>query len=138
MPVDPVRILDTRDPGQIGRLWPGWTVEGQVPSDAAGSGGGVVVNLTGVDFRAPATSRCPRRASAAGHLEPELRRSRTGRAEPGDHTDHARRRFPGVLVRAAPTSIVDYTGYYTGTPLIPTVSQRRSTRRRRRSGRHGS
>jgi sortase (surface protein transpeptidase) len=50
VPVAPQRVLDTRDPGQIGRLWPRWVVECRLPG-AAADASAVVLNVTGVDSR---------------------------------------------------------------------------------------
>jgi hypothetical protein len=121
VPVDPVRILDTRDPGMIGKLWPGWFVEGAIPGDGSLIGSAAVVNLTGVDARQP------------GFLTMSAAR------QPLPGTSNLNFTFPGQVVPnhvITPTTvthgyhvyasggahvIVDYTGYYTGTPLIPTL-----------------
>jgi hypothetical protein len=50
VPLAPTRILDTREPGQIGRMWPKWVVEGIVPAPAA-EGSAIVGNLTAVGTR---------------------------------------------------------------------------------------
>lgn len=51
VPVNPQRILDTRQPGQIGRLWPNWIVESRVPGASGTSASSIVTNLTGVQSR---------------------------------------------------------------------------------------
>ncbi len=53
VPVVPERLLDTRLPGQMGRLWPAWVVEAPLPSAIAGSASAIVANVTGVDSRGP-------------------------------------------------------------------------------------
>lgn len=53
VPVDPVRLLDTRLPGQIGKLWPNWVVEVPTAAAAGADASAVVVNVTGVETRGP-------------------------------------------------------------------------------------
>ncbi len=122
VPVDPVRILDTRDPGQIGNLWPGWVVEGAIPGAGATGGGSAVVNLTGVDTRGPGflTIAAARRA-----LPPTSNVNFTG---PGqvvpNHAVTPITAGQGYQVFASGGShvIVDYMGYFTGTPAAATTS----------------
>ena len=51
VPMPPQRILDTRKPGTIGRLWPGWIVETAIPDPARNDAEAVVANVTAVDAR---------------------------------------------------------------------------------------
>jgi hypothetical protein len=122
VPVDPVRILDTRDAGQIGRLWPGWTVEGLVPGAAAANASAIAANLTGVVSRAP------------GYLTMAAAR------QPVPGTSNLNFAFGGMVVPnhvITPITasfgfqvfsshgahvLVDYMGYFTGTPKLATVS----------------
>ena len=53
VPVDPVRLLDTRLPGQLGKLWSNWVVEVKMPKAIAAAASAVVVNVTGVETRGP-------------------------------------------------------------------------------------
>ena len=122
VPVDPVRILDTRDPGQIGKLWPGWVVEGGVPGAGATNGGSAVVNLTGVDSRGPGFLTI---AAGRRSLPPTSNVNFTG---PGqvvpNHAVTPITAGQGYQVFASGGShvIVDYMGYFTGTPEAPTMS----------------
>jgi len=122
VPVDPVRVLDTREPGQIGKLWPRWVVEGKVPGDGASEASAIVANLTGADTRGP------------GYVTISAAR----RPIPG--TSSANWTFAGAVVpNHAITPIthvhgfqvysshgcnvlVDYAGYFTGSPAIPTLA----------------
>ena len=53
VPVTPQRLLDTRLPGQIGKLWPNWVVEVTLPDEIAANASAVVANVTGVESRNP-------------------------------------------------------------------------------------
>jgi LPXTG-site transpeptidase (sortase) family protein len=54
MPVDPERLIDTREPGgAVGKLWPNWVVEVPIPASMAANAAAVVVNVTGVESRGP-------------------------------------------------------------------------------------
>lgn len=52
VPVDPVRLVDTRIPGgEVGKLWPEWVVEVRPPASILPVASAVVANVTGVDTR---------------------------------------------------------------------------------------
>lgn len=53
VPVDPVRLLDTRLPGQMGKLWQNWVVEVKMPAAIAANASAIVANVTGVETRGP-------------------------------------------------------------------------------------
>lgn len=59
VPLDPVRILDTREPAQMdpqtpaGVLWPGWVREATIPGQAGTDAASVLLNLTGTRTRGP-------------------------------------------------------------------------------------
>lgn len=120
VPVDPVRILDTRDPGQIGRLWTRWTVEGGVPG-AGASSGSIVVNLTAVNSR------------QAGYLTISSARvglpttSNVNFAAPGMVVpNHAITPVTSgygfqVFAEGGAHVLVDYLGYYTGSPAAALI-----------------
>jgi sortase (surface protein transpeptidase) len=121
-PVDPVRILDTREPGQIGRLWPGWTVEGAVPGSGASEGAAAVVNLTGVDSRGEgfltiSAARTPWPGTS------NLNFTGPWQVIP-NHAITAITATHGfqVFSVAGAHVIVDYLGYYTGSPGIPRIA----------------
>lgn len=116
----PERILDTRAPGQ-GRLWPGWVVEGGVPGAAAAGAGAVVVNLTGVESLSPgfltiAPARRPLPATS------NLNFTGAGEVVP-NHAITPVTAGNGYQVFASHGAhvIVDYMGYFTGTPAAPTI-----------------
>ena len=119
VPVDPVRILDTRDPGQIGRLWPGWYVEGGIPGPGAAGAAAVVVNLTGVDSRGPGYLTM---SAARRPLPPtsNLNFTRPNQFVPNHVITPITEGFGyHVYSSGGAHVIVDYAGYYTGTPAAP-------------------
>jgi hypothetical protein len=120
VPVDPTRILDTRDPGQIGRLWSGWTVEGLVPGAGAASGS-IVTNLTAVYSRGPGyLTICPARV-------PRPPTSNVNYALPlqvvCNHAISAVTTGYGfqVFSEGGAHVVVDYMGYYSGTPAVAQI-----------------
>lgn len=115
VPADPVRILDTRDPGQIGRLWSGWTVEGAVPG-AGASAGSIVVNLTAASTRSPGfLTMAPARVVLPGTSNVNF--AGAGEVVP-NHAITPVTAGVGFQVYAFGGAhvLVDYMGYYTGTP----------------------
>lgn len=120
VPHAPLRRLDTRRPGGMGRLWPGWTVEFGVPSSYAAKAQAIAMNLT--------TSRARDAgfltAYAAGTPRPD-----TSNLNPRyvDHTvaNHVITRISnrGVAVYHARggSVICDLAGYFTGTPTRATL-----------------
>ncbi len=52
VPLVPVRILDTRRPGEMGKLWAEWVVEAAVTGRAASGASAIAGNLTAADTRA--------------------------------------------------------------------------------------
>lgn len=123
VPIDPVRILDTRDPGAGGKLWPGWTVEGLVPGDASLIGAAAVVNLTGVEARGPGFLTM----SAARQPLPStsnLNFTNPGDVVPNQVITPITQGFGfQVYSHSGAHVVVDYTGYYTGTALIARVAK---------------
>ncbi|HSH11811.1 MAG TPA: sortase, partial [Ilumatobacter sp.] len=121
VPLTPVRLLDTRDPGQIGKLWPGWSVEAMVPGEAA-NGSAVVLNVTGVDARGSgfltvsgAKQRLP--------LTSNLNLMGAGSTVP-NHVVTPITAGYGFQVYSSRGAhvLADLAGYFTGTPLRATVS----------------
>ena len=121
VPIDPVRILDTRNPGTIGKLWPGWFVEGDVPGDASLIGAAAVLNLTGVEARGPGFLTL----SAARNPLPgtsNLNFTYPGQVVPNQVITRITQGFGyQVYSHSGAHVVVDYTGYYTGTPAIPRI-----------------
>ena len=122
VPIDPVRILDTRGPGTIGKLWPGWTVEGAIPGDGSLIGAAAVANLTGVESRGPgfltmSAARAPRPGTS------NLNFTNGGQVVPNQVITPITQSFGyQVFSQNGAHIVVDYTGYYTGTPGIPRVA----------------
>lgn len=119
VPVTPQRMLDTRDPGQIGRLWPRWVVEAAVPG-AAASAAAVVCNVVGVDTR----DRGHFRVSAARTAIPETANvnwSSAGAFVPNHVITRLSRHGIQVYSSHGAHAVVDLFGYYTGNPATPTT-----------------
>lgn len=134
VPLDPVRILDTRLQGPMpsnacaatgaGRLWANWVVEGLVqgagvPGEAATQAGAIVVNLTGTA------------SNAAGYLTMSAARASIpptsnlnffhGGATVPNHVISPITASYGYQVYSSHGShvVVDLMGYYTGKPASP-------------------
>ena len=123
VPVDPVRILDTREPGRIGKLWPGWYVEGEIPGEGATGGSAAVINLTGVDARGPGFLTM---SAARIPLPPtsNLNFTNPGQVVPNQVITPITRDVGfQVYSHSGAHVVVDYTGYYTGTPGIARIAQ---------------
>jgi hypothetical protein len=129
VPADPVRILDTRDPGQIGKLWPRWFVEGAIPAPGASQGAAAVVNLTGVQARDPGFLTI---SAARAPLPPtsNLNFTTRGQVVP-NHAITPVTQVPGaptttsfqVYSNAGAHVVVDYLGFYTGAPALPKIAK---------------
>jgi hypothetical protein len=115
----PQRILDTRRPGPVGRLWPNWVVEASIPAPARTDAQAIVANVTAVDARAAGwfTVFAARTAMqdvsninvvAENDIVPNHVISRISTA--------------GVAVFAQNGAhvLIDMAGYFTGTPATPT------------------
>jgi hypothetical protein len=121
VPVTPVRLKDTRLPGEIGKMWPGWVVEVPIPASIDGQAAAVAVNVTGVDSR------------AAGHLTVSPSRrpipntsnvnwATSGAVVPNHVICQVTKSF-GLQVYNAFGShvIVDLAGYFLGSPQDPVL-----------------
>lgn len=51
VPVDPVRVLDTRIPNPVALMWPRWVVEKKLPNSVPRQIGSAVLNLTATETR---------------------------------------------------------------------------------------
>jgi hypothetical protein len=116
VPRTPERIYDSRRAGQIGKLWPGWTVEFPIPSSIRSGAQGVAMNLTTSGTRAsgfitvyPAGNPRP----LAANLNPTKPRQQIG-----NHVI-TRTSTRGIAVYHARGGhvIADLAGYYTGAPI---------------------
>ena len=123
VPVDPVRLVDTRDPGQIGRLWPRWVVEAKLPASAAPNASAVVLNVTGVSTRAagfltvsPARQPIPKTSN--------VNFSGPGQVVP-NHAITSVTATHGLQIYSSHGAhvLADMAGYFTGSPKVPTVSK---------------
>jgi sortase (surface protein transpeptidase) len=114
VPVVPRRLLDTREPGQIGRLWPGWVVVAPV-NGAAKDAAAVVCNVTGVDSRGPGHFR----VSPARRAIPEtasVNWSRAGAYVPNHVITRISTAGLQIYSSHGAHAVVDLFGYYTGSP----------------------
>lgn len=124
VPVDPVRILDTRTgPGPIGKLWPNWVVESTVLGSAATEASAIIVNLTGVASRGPGYLTI----GAARFPVPQtsnLNFTAAGAVVP-NHAITPITSTHGFQVFSSHGAhvLVDYAGYFTGIPEIPKVAK---------------
>lgn len=123
VPVTPVRLLDTRLPGTIGKLWPNWVAEVKAPDSIAASASALVVNVTGVDSRGPGfltvtAARQPITATS------NLNFSGPGQFVP-NHVITPITATHGMQVFSSHGAhvLVDMAGYFTGSPKIPQLSK---------------
>ena len=128
VPLDPVRILDTRAPEQMdpqtpgGVLWPKWVREVQIPGEAATRAASVLVNLTGTQSRGAgfltiAPARHPRPGTS------NLNFTKAWATVP----NHAITRITQgtglqVYTSHGAAIIVDLGGYFVGTPASPKLA----------------
>lgn len=121
IPVTPERILDTRRPDQIGRLWPNWVVSTPIPGDGAYSGQAIVGNVTGVEARDPGFFT----VFAADTV---LREVSNLNADVADQTiaNHFISRIStnGIAVysQSGAHVLIDMAGWYLGDPALPDSS----------------
>jgi sortase (surface protein transpeptidase) len=119
VPVDPVRLLDTRLPGQLGRLWPEWVVESTVPSAIAANASAIVANVTGVETRGPGfltVTGARQRITTTSNVN----FSGAGQVVP-NHVITRITANHGIQVFSSHGAhvLVDLAGYYVGTPAAP-------------------
>lgn len=116
VPVAPFRMLDTRQPGQMGRLWPEWTVEFPIPASIRSQAQGVAMNLTTSNTRGPGFLT----VYAAGNARP-LASNLNPTAERQQLANHVVTKVSmrGIAVYHARGGnvITDLAGYYTGKPV---------------------
>jgi hypothetical protein len=119
VPMPPQRILDTRKPGAIGRLWPDWMVEMAIPDPARTGAQAVVANVTAVDARgagwfAVLAARTPMQVVSNVNVV----------AEHDNVPNHVISRIStaglAVYSQSGAHVLVDLAGYFTGTPATPT------------------
>ena len=119
VPMPPQRILDTRKPGTIGRLWPGWMVETAIPDPARTDAQAVVANVTAVDARGAGfftvlAARTPMQVVSNLNVV----------AEHDIVPNHVVSRIStaglAVYSQTGAHVLVDMSGYFTGSPTAPT------------------
>ena len=119
VPMPPQRILDTRKPGAIGRLWPRWMVETAIPDPARTDAQAIVANVTAVDARGAGwftvlAARTPMQVVSNVNVV----------AEHDNVPNHVISRIStaglAVYSQSGAHVIVDMAGYFTGTPAVPT------------------
>lgn len=116
VPVDPVRLLDTRLPGQIGKLWQTWVVEVKMPAAIADNASAIVANVTGVETRGPGF------LTVTGARQRITTTSNVNFSGPGqvvpNHVITPVTATHGVQVFSSHGAhvLVDLAGYFTGTP----------------------
>lgn len=122
VPLTPQRIKDTRDPGEIGRLWPGWIVEAQLPTAIRSRASAVALNVTGVLSRAAGYLT----VTGARQLVPFVSNLNwTGPfAVVPNHVMTAATDHHGVQAYSSHGAhvVIDLNGYFTGTPKPPTFA----------------
>lgn len=125
VPLAPVRVLDTRLPGQIGKLWQGWVVEATLPGEAATSSA-VVLNVTAVEARDKGY------VTVSGARQPIPLTSNLNVTGPGstvpNHVVTPVTAGSGIQVYSSSGAhvLVDLAGYFTGNPLKPSVARFRN------------
>jgi hypothetical protein len=128
VPLDPVRILDTRAPEQMdpqtpgGVLWPKWVREVKIPGEAATRAASVLVNLTGTQSRGPGfLTIAPARHPLPGTSN--LNFTKAWATVP----NHAITRITHdhglqVYTSHGAAMIVDLGGYFVGSPASPLLA----------------
>jgi hypothetical protein len=116
----PLRILDTRKEGTIGKLWKDWMVEAAIPGEASTGAQAIVANVTAVDTRAPGFFT----VLAAGTPLQEVSNLNADTANetiPNHVISRISTRGVAVYSQWGAHVLIDMAGWYTGTPEFPTV-----------------
>lgn len=125
VPVTPVRILDTRSGlgGPRGRLWPRWTVETKVPAPAATQASAVATNLTAVEARDRGFLTMFA-AGSARQVVSNVNATFPGQVVPNHAVSAISTRGLSIYAHTGAHVLVDFAGWFTGKPQIPTISYR--------------
>lgn len=127
VPADPLRIVDTRKP-RPARLWRNWMLEAAVPAPAATGASAVVLNVTAVDalgwgFLTVNPARTYRWSPSVPPSSSSVNHTTRGQVVANQvitcvTSDH------GLSVYASEGChvLIDYSGYFTGTPRAPQTS----------------
>jgi hypothetical protein len=119
VPMPPQRILDTRKPGSLGRLWPAWMVETAIPAPASTGAQAIVANVTAVDARGAGWFTV-----LAARTAMQVVSNVNVVAEHDTVPNHVISRIStaglAVYSQSGAHVLVDMAGYFTGTPASPT------------------
>ena len=119
VPMAPQRILDTRKPGELGRLWPGWMVETAIPDPARTDAQAIVANVTAVDARGAGWFTV-----LAARTAMQVVSNVNVVAEHDNVPNHVISRIStaglAVYSQTGAHVLVDMAGYFTGAPANPT------------------
>lgn len=123
VPVPPVRILDTRRPGEIGRLWRDWVVEAAVPGVAGQGAQAVVGNVTAVDARDPGFFTVYG-AGTFRRAVSNLNANVAGQTVANHFISRISTRGLAVYSDAGAHVLLDMAGWYVGQPAPAALSHR--------------
>lgn len=121
VPIEPARLIDTREPGTIGKLWPNWVTEVAVPFYAAETASAIVLNVTGTETRGPGfLTISAARQSIPGTSNVNF--SGPSQVVPNHViTPITSKHGFQILSSHGAHVIADFAGYYTGKPKPPTL-----------------
>ena len=124
VPANPVRIVDTRKPTPA-RLWRNWMLESAVPAPAATGASAVVLNVTAVDalgwgFLTVNPARTYRWSPSVSPSSSSVNHTTRGQVVANQVITRVTSGH-GLSVYASEGChvLVDYSGYFTGTPRAP-------------------
>jgi hypothetical protein len=119
VPMAPLRILDTRRPGPVGRLWPRWIVETTIPDPASTNAQAIVANVTAVDARGPGFFTVFAARTAMQQVS-NLNVVAEHEIVPNHVISRISTAGLSVYSETGADVVVDMAGYFTGTPASPT------------------
>jgi hypothetical protein len=125
VPVSPQRILDTRSGlgGPRGRLWHRWMVETKIPAPAATQAAAIVANLTAVEARGQGFFTLLG-AGTPRQVVSNLNAMFPGQVVPNHAITAISTNGVAVYAHTGAHILIDYAGWFTGRPQVPTVSYR--------------
>jgi sortase (surface protein transpeptidase) len=119
VPMSPQRILDTREEGSIGKLWPDWMVEAEVPEPARSGAQAIVGNLTAVAAREPGFFTALGAGTALESVS-NLNADSNGETIPNHIITRISTNGIAVYSSHGAHVLIDMAGYFTGVPAFPT------------------
>lgn len=125
VPETPRRILDTRSGqgGPKGRLWHRWMVEAKVPSPADKQASAIVTNVTAVDARGQGFFTVLGAGTPRQNVS-NLNAAFAGQIVPNHAISTVSTRGVGVYAHTGAHVVIDFAGWFTGKPQVPTVTYR--------------